>query len=271
VASQDCQRAESRPISPSPSAAADSAEILSAEARRIFERVDEAGLFLRLTGSVAIQARCPVFGHLARLDREFHDIDFAGYRRQARQITELLSGFGYVEDREVAVVSDGGRAIFQHRERSLHVDLFYDRLDFCHLIPLAGRLEADRPTLPLAELLLTKLQIVKINEKDLLDSIVLLLEHVLSDSDAGGVNLCRFTRLCADDWGLWRTVTMNLDKVAGLARTDSRLGSAERGRVDAQLAAIRDRLEAEPKPLAWRLRAKLGDRMKWYKDVEDVR
>src|SRR5262249_6686223 len=160
---------------------------------------------------------------------------------------------------------------FQHRERVLHVDLFYDRLDFCHLIPLAGRLDADRLTLPLAELLLTKLQIVKINEKDLVDSIVLLLEHPLGDSDAGGVNLARIARLCAEDWGLWRTATMNLDKVAALAGGDARLDASARGRVEAQLAAIRERLAAEPKPLAWRMRAKLGDRVKWYKDVEDVR
>jgi hypothetical protein len=245
--------------------------MLGEEVRRIFERVDAAGPVLRLTGSIAIQARCPTFGHLARLDRAFHDIDFAAYRRQARQVTELLTGLGYVEDREVAVVSDCGRAIFQHRERGLHVDLFYDRLDFCHLIPLAGRLDADRLTLPLAELLLTKLQIVKISEKDLVDSIVLLLEHPLGDSDAGGVNLARMAWLCAEDWGLWRTATMNLDKVAALAGGDARLDADARGRVEARLAAIRERLAAEPKPLAWRMRAKLGDRVKWYKDVEDVR
>jgi hypothetical protein len=263
--------AERPPISPSPNVAADSAESLGTEVRRILGQVGEEGPYLRLTGSIAVQVRCPEFGHLARQGRQFHDIDFAGYRRHARQITELLTGLGYVEDREVTVVSDGSRAIFEYGPRGLHLDLFYDRLDFCHVIPLAGRLEADRTTLPLAELLLGKLQIVRINEKDLVDSIVLLLEHPLGESDAGSLNLARLARLCAEDWGLWRTATMNLDKVGSLARTDRRLGAPERGRIDAQLAAIRDRLQAEPKPLAWRIRAKVGDRMKWYKEVEDVR
>jgi hypothetical protein len=263
--------AESPPITTSLSFAADSAGSLGAEVRRILGQADADGLPLRLTGSIAIQFRCPAFGHLAREGRQFHDIDFAAYRRQAKQVTALLIGLGYVEDREVTVVSDGGRAIFRHGERGLHVDLFYDSLDFCHVIPLAGRLEADRSTLPLAELLLTKLQIVKINEKDLVDCLVLLLEHPLGESDAGSLNLGRVARLCAEDWGLWRTATMNLDKVGALARSDPRLGLAERGRVEAQCAAIGERLQAEPKPLAWRVRARVGDRLKWYKDVEDVR
>jgi len=256
---------------PERQAAPDAAELLTAEARRILAAAGEAGAALRLTGSIAVQARCPRFGHLARRDRAFHDIDFAGYKREAKRVQQLLSGLGYVEDREVAVVSEGARAIYRHGANGLHVDVFFDRLDFCHVIGLQGRLEADQPTLPLAELLLGKLQIVQITEKDLLDSAVLLLEHGYAEDDREAINLARLARLCAEDWGLWRTASINLEKLERFAAGHGPLTDEDRRRLGAQTALLRGRLAAEPKPLAWRMRAKVGDRMKWYKDVDEVR
>ena len=100
------------------------------------------------------------------------------------------------------------------RTRRIHLDVFYDRLEFCHVIPLADRLEADSPTIPLAELLLSKLQIVKINEKDVVDTILLMLDHPLGHGDVDTIDADRVASLCAADWGLWRTLTMNLAKVA---------------------------------------------------------
>jgi hypothetical protein len=149
--------------------------------------------------------------------------------------------------------------------------VFFDKLDFCHVIGLAGRLEMDPRTLPLAELLLSKLQIVKINEKDLLDAVVLLLEHPLGDSDAAAINLPRLVALTSADWGLFHTASINLDKVQRTAEMHERLGEPERRHVAAQIESILRRIEAAPKPLAWRMRAKVGDRVKWYKDVDEVR
>lgn len=241
------------------------------EVRRIVHGADQAGLTMRLLGSLAFQVHCPRFGHLqAEMGRAYTDLDFAGYARQARPVSEMLSGLGYREDREVFVVTEGSRAIFENPQNRLHVDVFYDRLDFCHVIPWNGRLEVDSPTLPLAELLLEKMQIVKINEKDVIDTILLLLEHGLGDADRETVNLARVASLCAADWGLWRTTTMNLDKVRRLAQGYPQLSREEKERVAGQVAAILGRIEAEPKPVAWRLRARVGDRVKWYKDVEEV-
>jgi hypothetical protein len=108
--------------------------------------------------------------------------------------------------------------IFQRPENGLHVDIFFDRLNFCHEIKWLDRLEADSPTLPLAEMLLEKMQIVKINEKDIIDTIVLLLEHDLGTHDQDAINVAQIGDLCAQDWGLWRTTTMNLGKVALLCQ-----------------------------------------------------
>jgi hypothetical protein len=247
-----------------------SIELLAAEARRILQTSEGARLRLRLLGSAAVQLKCPRYAVLAQQGRQFRDIDFAGLQKEAAQVRELLSSLGYVEDREVFVLSEGRRAIFEHAN-GLHLDIFYDVLDFCHPIRLNGRLDAESPTLPLAELLLTKLQIVQINEKDLLDAIVLLLEHEFGDTDAGLINSARIAKLCADDWGLWRTASMNVAKISALAGGLSSITEADRRRVSEQSTRLLETIKSHPKPLAWRLRAQIGDRVKWYKDVEEVR
>ena len=241
------------------------------EVRRIAQAAKAEGLTLRLLGSLAFQLHCPHFGSLqAKMGRAYTDIDFASYSPQAKGIHELLGRLGYVEDREVYVVTEGGRAIFEDPKTRLHVDVFYGKLDFSHVIPWDGRLEADEPTIPLAEMLLEKMQIVQINEKDVIDTIMLLLEHPLGDSDAEMIHMGRVAALCAADWGLWRTVTMNLGKVGLLAQGYAQLDVEHKGHITRQIKGALARIEAEPKALAWRLRARVGDRVKWYKDVEEV-
>ena len=244
---------------------------LETEAGRILDVVGKAGLTLRLVGSMAILRRCPNHAALASSDRVYRDIDFAGRKKEARELHEVLTRLGYVEDREVFVVSEGARAIFGSASNGVHVDVFYEKLDFCHAIPLQDRLQVDAPTLPLAELLLAKLQIVKVTEKDFVDMIALLLEHELGEDDRDTLNAARIAKLCAADWGLWRTATKNLDKLEPFARGHTKLDAAQKARLVAQVAALHRRLDAEPKSLSWRMRARIGERMKWYNDVEDVR
>jgi hypothetical protein len=241
------------------------------EVKRIVQAGQEAGVILRILGSLAFQAHCPRFGYLQEaMGRAYTDIDFAGYGREARSVRELLAGLGYAEEQEVFVVSEGSRAIFNNPTLQMHVDVFYEKLDFCHVIPWNGRLEVDALTIPLAEMLLEKMQIVQINEKDVIDTIMLLLEHPLGDLDQETINMQRVAALCGADWGLWRTLTMNLGKVKTLAQGYPQLQADEKARVAEQVEAALARIEAEPKTLAWRLRARVGDRVKWYKDVDEV-
>ena len=241
------------------------------ELKRILKASEEAGLLMRVIGSLAFQMHCPQFGYLqAAMGRAYTDIDFGAYSRQSKAIQELMNSLGYAENREVFIVSEGERAIFDKPGTGLHVDVFYEKLDFCHTIFWKDRLEVDSPTIPLTELLLEKMQIVKINEKDVIDTIMLLLEHPLGETDKETINLKLTAQLCANDWGLWRTTTMNLDKVKQLAQGYTQLTPEQKTKVTAQVDAILARLEQEPKPLAWRLRARVGDRVKWYKEVDEV-
>jgi hypothetical protein len=241
------------------------------ELKHILETSREAGILLRVIGSLAFQMHCPQFGYLqAAMGRAYTDIDFAAYGKHSKQIQEMLQSLGYTENREVFINSEGERAIFDKPQTGLHVDVFYEKLDFCHTIYWKDRLEVDTPTIPLAELLLEKMQIVKINEKDVIDTIMLLLEHPLGDGDEETINVQRVAKLCADDWGLWRTTTMNLDKVHKLAMQYEQLTAAQKAVIESQVRSALARLAAEPKPLAWKIRARLGDRVKWYKDVDEV-
>ncbi len=243
------------------------------EVRRIVAAGNEAGVALRLLGSLAFQLHCPTFGGLqAKLGRAYTDIDFASYKKQSRPVRDLLTdSLGYTEDREVFINTEGSRAIFENPANGLHVDVFFDKLDFCHVIRWDGRLEVESPTIPLAELLLEKMQIVKINEKDVIDTIMLLIEHPLGAGDQETINLPLVARLCAADWGLWRTTTMNLNKVKQLSQNYPQLSAEEKAKVGAQADAALAALEAEPKPLAWKMRDRIGDRVKWYKDVDEVK
>ncbi|HTO99927.1 MAG TPA: hypothetical protein VMJ64_01030 [Anaerolineales bacterium] len=241
------------------------------ELKRILKASDEAGVLLRVIGSLAFQIHCPKYGYLQQaMGRAYTDIDFAGYGRQTKAVQELMAKLGYVDNQEVFIVSGGERSIFDRSEIGLHIDVFWEKLDFCHVIRWTGRLEVDSPSIPLAELLLEKMQIVQINEKDVIDTIMLLLEHPLGNVDKETINIRRVAELCAADWGLWRTTTMNLNKVRVLAQGYDQLTPEQKAMIETQVNGALARVEAEPKTLAWRLRARVGDRVKWYKDVDEV-
>ncbi len=241
------------------------------ELKCILQAGEQAGVILRVIGSLAFQLHCPRYGYLqAAMGRAYTDIDFAAYSKQTKKIQQLMASLGYKENQEVFIVSEGQRAIFDKPGAGLHIDVFYEKLDFCHTIHWNGRLEVDSPTIPLAEMLLEKMQIVQINEKDIIDTIMLLMEHELGDTDQETINIKRVAALCGNDWGLWRTTTMNLDKVRKLAQGYEQLTVEQKQRIDQQVQSALTRLEQEPKSLAWRLRARVGDRVKWYKDVDEV-
>ena len=241
------------------------------ELKKIIKASDSAGVLLRVIGSLAFQMHCPKFGYLQQvMGRAYTDIDFAAYSKQTKEIKVLMAALGYSENREVFIVSEGERAIFDRPEIGMHVDVFYEQLNFCHVIRWAGRLEIDSPSIPLAEMLLEKMQIVQINEKDIIDTIMLLLEHPLGDTDKEIINIKRVAELCSTDWGLWRTTTMNLDKVRKLAQGYEQLSSEQKEKVSTQVELALTRLNQAPKSMAWQLRARVGDRVKWYKDVDEV-
>jgi hypothetical protein len=240
-------------------------------ANNIVAEAQTQGAVVRLLGAVAFNIHCPTYGHFQHeAKRHFTDLDFAAYFSHNAAIRKAFTKLGFEEDREVAVVFARERMIYNMPGTELHVDIFFDKLNFCHPIPWAGRLEVDSPTIPLAELLLEKMQIVQINPKDIIDTIMLLREHPLDQSDHDTINASRIAAMCAKDWGLWRTVTMNLKKTVEISKEYTWLADADRDIVIDKIVQLLKIIDAQPNSSSWNIRNKIGDRVKWYKEVHEV-
>jgi hypothetical protein len=218
---------------------------------------------LRLLGGVAVRLRSA--GLPAALEREYKDLDFATTKKASGDVAQLLRSLGYDPHTAFNTMNSKERLLFFDDAHGRQVDVFVSSFRMCHEIPLERRLPAQADTVPLAELVLTKLQIVELNEKDVRDAVALFVEHDVSDEDTG-INGARIAELCGDDWGLWRTITRNLDSVG------SHLPSydVDRDLAAARLAALQERIEAAPKSRGWRLRDKVGERKRWYELPEEV-
>jgi hypothetical protein len=241
------------------------------QAQRILRAAENRNLTLRLIGALAFHMRCPEFNYIqTEAKRFFTDIDFMAYFAQMRDVERLFKELSYVEDRRIKSVPGLRRSIFFHRDHPWHSDVFYDVLDFSHEIDLRGRLELDYPTISLVDLLLEKMQIAQINQKDVIDTLMLLRQYEVGDSGNANIEMDHLARVTKADWGLWKTVTTNLEKVNQLADKYEVLTDDDRRIIRERLRTMLARIDEEPPTLRWRLRSRIGERIKWYRDVDEV-
>jgi hypothetical protein len=214
---------------------------------------------LRLLGGVAVRL------HTSVLSREYKDLDFATTKKGSGGTQELLRSLGYEPHVGFNAMNARERLLFFDDAHGRQVDVFVSSFRMCHEIPLEGRLQHHDDTVPLAELLLTKLQIIELNEKDVRDAVALLASHDVTDDDAG-VNAARVSELTSDDWGLWRTITRNLEQVAQHLESYD----VDRDLVSTRVTVLLERIHAAPKSRGWKLRDKIGERKRWYELPEEV-
>lgn len=238
---------------------------------KLVEAAKAQNLSLRLLGAIAFRVHCPTHKHLEyAVGRWLTDVDLACGVKDLDKIIKLFQSQGFVENERVRLIHGNERLIFDH-PNGAHCDVFVDRLHFCHDVWFKGRYDADYPSIPLAELLLEKLQIVGFEAKDAVDSFVLLREHPLGDGDKETVNVGLIAKICADDWGFWKTINLNLDKIDEFARKgDLPVADEDRNDVLAKTAALRKRLDEVPKSFKWQMRAKVGTRVPWYRSVDEL-
>jgi hypothetical protein len=237
-----------------------------AEGKRLLARAAERDVPLRLLGGVAICLRAPA-GLPPAFARSYADLDFVTTKKGARGAVEFFRDEGYVPHVAFNALHGQERLLFFDEEHDRQVDVFVGAFSMSHRIPLDERLEVDPVSIPLAELLLTKLQIAELNEKDVRDALALVHDHPVGEGDGDTLNAARVAALCAGDWGLWRTITGNLDTCCNLA---SSYEVPNQEQLTERLRAILERIEAEPKSRAWRLRARIGERKRWYELPEEV-
>ncbi|HEY1421080.1 MAG TPA: hypothetical protein VGG90_10270 [Candidatus Dormibacteraeota bacterium] len=246
-----------------------------AEALRLVELANGRGLQVRLMGGLAFHARCREW--TALIERQRRDIDLATRKQDRKALTDLMAAEGYTADRQYNALYGHKQLYFLDESRQRPVDVLVDRMEMCHRFEFADRLLVSDVTLPPTELLLSKLQVVKVNRKDLLDALALLSEYPLADGDEGGaaISVRRITNLTSNDWGWWRTITGNLTQLRSLLDGKLAPGELEFGRPSRfdpseQVAALGSALEDAPKSTRWKLRARVGDRVSWYELPEEV-
>ncbi len=243
-------------------------------ARQLVEMGQEKGVMLRILGHLAVRSH--VEAHRALIDQlkrlPTHDIDFMGYSKEINQASRMfIDELGYTPDPAVAYSQEYGiQRLIYYRDDGLLAEIFVDQLKMAHTLDFRGRLELDSPTISLVDLLLSKLQIVQINEKDIQDLIVLLAEHELGAGDRELVDVDYLLRLTGNDWGLYYTARTNLDKVSEFARRYDVIDHTTRQDVETKIDTLAIRMENEPKSLKWKARARLGTRVRWYEEVGDV-
>jgi hypothetical protein len=231
------------------------------EARHLVQAGADNGTTVRMLGGIAIAMRCPT-ALRPPFARECSDLDAAVSSQQRNQVDQVAAEIGLEADRAFNAQRGNERRCY-HRADGLKLDVFVETFSMCHDVPLdAQRLSLDDATVPLAELLLTKAQIVELTDKDAGDLFVLLHDHEVTTDD-GGINRTRIGELCGQDWGLWRTVTGTLRQ---LEEAVGHIGTS-----DAERALVRDRaeellevLDSAPKSRKWKMRNRIGDRVQWY-------
>jgi hypothetical protein len=232
------------------------------------QTANREGVPLKLLGGQAIRYLTPDFPPRVRGDQ---DMDFASVSTAKRPVMDLLAQLGFEGDRRFNTMHGHRQMYF--RSGATTVDVIMDRLHMCHVLPFAARIDRLPVTLDVTDLLLSKLQVVEQNEKDVHDIVYLLAAHQVREGDEPGtVGLARFSEVLAGDWGWWRTATGNLDRVVELVRGDlARLVPAGAPYDPVEHAvALRRHADATPKSLRWKLRARLGERAQWYELPEEV-
>jgi len=240
------------------------------EALRIVEKAESQGVKIRIMGAVAIRLHATrMLGQSQTLKRDITDIDFVGYSEQKAKIEDLVVKSGY--DELHGGLTPGllmNRLIFNSKEGK-HIDIFLDQLQMCHVIDFRDKLDLDYPTISLAYLILQKMQIVRINEKDIKDTLALLLEHEIGKDGRDVVNPDLITKPLSEDWGFYYTATTNLNKIRGFMETYN-VPEADRAVINKRLDTLIAAIEAHPKTMKWKMRAKIGPKKKWYNEVEEV-
>lgn len=241
----------------------------TAEGLRLARAAIDRGLPVRLLGGVAVWVRCES-AKLPGIARTYGDVDVISLSGKTKQLNAFFEEMGYVADRYFNAIHGATRLNFMDPARNRPLDVLLDKFVMCHTIDFRKRLDNNELTIPLAELLLTKLQVVEINEKDLQDLTALFADHALGKADDDSIRLDQLLSVLNADWGFEHTVRANLSKVIAAAESFD-LPEDVRSLVKSRVNELDDALAHGKKTIGWKSRAVVGERVRWYELPEDVR
>jgi hypothetical protein len=239
------------------------------EMHRLIDAANRKNIRLRAIGGLAVQMHNKT--HHPLFTREFADLDFCIPLKQRREFEAFMPEMDYSPHKQFNILNGDQRQIYYHNPTEMKVDIFVGHFEMCHKVPLEERLAADPVTIPLAELFLSKAQIIELNRKDAFDLTSILLNNKTGEGDDETINLAVLARLGGADWGLYKTTSINLDKLESMLNTgEIPLEGEDKTLVISRINDIRRTFTEMPKPVAWQLRDRVGTRVKWYLEVEEV-
>lgn len=243
-------------------------EVFLAEGRRIVDAAREAGITMRVMGPLALHYYFPdqieLYARLERLgERYFTDIDFAAYGKSSSKLKGFMEKLGYECEVNTLMMTGKTRQIYYGGPVPM-IDVFFDKLDYCHEVSFKDRLEFDDYCITLTDIMLQKLQIWEINDKDLKDLEFLLTVADIGDDELKKINCSYVAWRLADDWGFWYTATTNLGRVKDHVEGVPALDAEQKTLVKRRCDELLERIEAEPKTKGWQKRAKKGTDKIWY-------
>lgn len=238
------------------------------ESQRILQAAEERGVVLRLLGGLAIRVHSPSATHRI-LERQYADIDLIGLRKQSKEIRALFSELGYAPREIFNALQGNRRLIFNDLTNQRRVDIFLDVFEMCHRFDFRNRLLVDKNTISLSDLLATKLQVVQMTEREYKDIIALIHDHQIGDSDAPETINGRYIgQLCAENWGIYKTFTTSISNIM-LALPSYQLDAQYQEVVRDRLQELLKIIENAPKTMAWKIRARVGEKVPWYELPEE--
>jgi hypothetical protein len=262
------------------------------EAKTIVEEAEKKGIILRILGGLGIAIHCQEFRDFAmKLGRtgtgvvkgqEYSDIDFMAYRKHRNKIKDFFSDMGYAKRRATLSSAASERQIYYHPKGWFYVDVFYDKLIVAnHPVDFKGRLELDKPTITVTDMLLEKIQMWEaFSAKDLKDCLTLMKTHKIEEKrEKESIDASYIAKLLSGDWGFWYTATTNLKKIKRFISEIDKLGAEaeidpslfekeDREEITGKIESLLGRIDRESKSFKWKMRSKIGTTKKWYNPVE---
>jgi len=239
------------------------------ETRRLIEGAESNHVLLRAIGGVAVLLHCPS-AEGGPLSRRRPDIDLMALSSEYKKLNSFIISAGYEPNKRFNAVNlRSKRLMYIDPVNQRQIDFLLDYFHMCHTIDVKERMSSDKLTIPLAELLLTKLQIVRLNEKDIRDTVALVKDHNVGEGDEETINLKRICDLCGKVWGLYKTVTANIAKIRD-SIDNYEIGASAKELVKNRLTSVSEAVESTPKSMKWKMRAKVGESVAWYDLPEEV-
>jgi hypothetical protein len=250
-----------------------SPEAFIEEAQACVQAAADQGLILRVMGGLAIflhsQEHRELWEKLGRLGKKiFTDIDYVAYGKHRVKMIKFFQNRGFMINHKMLYHYGKTRQIYYGQKIPM-AEVFYDQMHFNHPISFKKRLEQDSPTFPVAELLLQKLQMVRMNDKDIKDVIILLRAQELGSDDKDTINPTRIAYVLCRDWGFYHTATENLRKIRSTLDSYSVDGAADKKVISERISELLESLEKQPKSLKWKSRRMIGTKVRWYNEVDE--